>query len=160
VALTVPDVEELALHMRLTERFSATEEEWADDSLSRATDLMSIATGLTADPEDELTARLVRVGILAMAHMIYVTSGQDRSVFYNPYSSERIGSYSYSKAQQQVGSGQPTGVPEFDAAVRYVLSSAEEGGYFSSSSEEVFEGPFDAVEPVRQVPLVWDAWSR
>jgi hypothetical protein len=103
----------------------------------------------------------MQVGILAMAHAIYVQGGEDRDAMYSPFSSERIGSYSYSKAMQAVQSRQATMVPEFDAAVAYFASLANADGVtpgFQLSTENVFTQPFSTGEhPERALTLTWDA---
>jgi hypothetical protein len=173
VALTVPDSEDFLVHMRRTEAFSTTEEDWVDDSLQRATDLASIATGLTEDPTDDLQLRMLTTGIFAMAHSIFVTSGEDREALYSPFSSERLGSYSYSKSQQAVLAGSATGVPEFDSMVRYFASipgidDNDRVPAFRSTSEKVWTGPYGSTsddtfgtpDPSRQITLVPDAWNE
>jgi hypothetical protein len=147
--LTVPDPDELRVHMQQSEQFTSIELEWVEDALQRATDLMQIATGLTEDPTDELDLRFMVVGILAQAHAIFVTGGEDREALYSPFSSERIGSYSYSKAMQAVRLGQDTGIPEFDNAVAHLRVSTDTVGPFAISSEQVFSQPYSEEDVTR-----------
>ena len=64
------------------------------------------------------------------------TSLEDRDAMFSPFSSERIGSYSYSKMAQAVSKGVKTGVPFFDIAVDYLSQfSTESGGVILSDSE-------------------------
>lgn len=147
--------------MQREDAFSSKEEEWADNALERATDLMQLAIGRDQeDPTDELTARLVKEGIIAMAHMLFSTGGEDRENIYSPYSSERLGSYSYSKAQRAVAGSLDTGVPEFDTAVKMFNSTSDGVSAFSITSEEVFKSPFtDTVGAARDPILQPDAWN-
>ena len=123
MALTVPTEDALLRHMHRTEdeEFTDDESDWAADVLQQATDMMAMAAPLTDDPTDELTLRVVTLGILAMSYALWVRTG-DREAMYAPFQSERIGSYSYSKAQiaQAAASGLPTGIAEFDIAVQRV----------------------------------------
>lgn len=135
MALTVPSAEDLLFHMRREAWDSDLESDYADDTLQRSCDLFTLATELDTDPSDGLTARVVRVGILAMAHAIFVQA-EDKDKVYAPFSGERLGSYSYSKMQMAASSGMPTGVVEFDTAVNVVRAGDED--FALSSSEKVF----------------------
>ena len=168
MALTVPGEDELQIHMHQVEAFSATEMPWVEDALQRATDLMEAATNLHEDPEDELAFRIMTTGILAMSHAIFVTGGEDREALYSPYSSERMGSYSYSKMMQAVQENRPTGVPEFDFAVSYLLGlglDPDATPVNSVAAEDVFDQPLSEYEksfrgPEREVELLPDAWGN
>jgi len=116
VALTPPDVSDLE-QLKLT-TFDDDEYLVAEIMIQMATDLFWMATGLDADPTDEREARIVRYGILDMAWYLG-TSMEDRDASFSPFSSERIGSYSYSKAQSAVSLEGKTGVPLFDIAVAF-----------------------------------------
>lgn len=161
MALEVPDTEDLRVHMHQTEPFSSIETEWAEYALQHATDLAEVGTGWSETPTNELHARLLNVGILSMAHMLYVTGGEDREALYSPYSSERLGSYSYTKAQSAVTSGKPTGVPEFDYIVDLARSlDTDEGGLFTTEAEAVFKQPYAEAQAVsRGIALQEDAWN-
>jgi hypothetical protein len=150
--LTPPSTDDLLIHMRRTDPFDTNEEEWAEDSLQRATDLAQIATGVEDDPTDELAARIMQVGVLAMGHAIFVSS-LDRDELYSPFSSERIGSYSYSKAQQAVSASAATGVPEFDQMVRYFAGLETESPAIGVTSEAVFVTPREDAEIYVADPL-------
>jgi hypothetical protein len=144
LALTVPDTDELLLAMRRTTPFTAQESEWAEDALQRATDLARIATGLTEDPvgpddDPDFPQRILTQGILAMAYAIEVRS-DDADEFYSPFTSERLGSYSYSKAMQAVREGSATGVPWFDEMVAYF--AAADASSFAMATEYVFAQPY------------------
>jgi len=159
VPLTVPDSDALLLHMRRTEPFSAVEEDWVDDVLQRASDLMEVASDVHEDPDDGLGSRLLTVGVLAMAHALFSTGGTDREALYSPFSSERLGSYSYSKASAAVSTGVDTGVPEFDQAVTYfgaLVGTDGDSIQFAVTSEVVFPQPMP-VEEARALTLSLDA---
>jgi hypothetical protein len=146
MALSVPTTDELLAFMHETE-WDSSEEEFAAVELQQAADLMHIATGLTDDPADETAQRILKYGILEMAFALHARA-PDREAMYSPFSSERIGSYSYSKAQAAVNEGILTNIPSFDAAVRYFLGLAdlEGAGSVHYATEAVFErsddGPF------------------
>lgn len=146
MALTVPDEEDLRQYARATSWQSTEEQEFAEVCLQRATDLMTIATGLEEDPMSDLMLRLVQTGILAMAFALLVRS-EDRAAIYSPFASERIGSYSYSKAVAQATKGRSTGVEEFDAAVEYVAGESDGSTSGWSSSQDVFSQPLAAFDP-------------
>ena len=105
--------------------------------LQAATDLMEIATGIHSDfPNNTLEYRLMRNGIFDLAWYIGTTM-EDRDAMYSPFSSERIGSYSYNKASKAVSMQGDTGVPFFDMAVAYLAGSVASdslGGVSSTST--------------------------
>lgn len=152
--LTPPDTSELAFHMRVP-AFTGQEALYAEDSLQRATDLAEIATGLHEDPEDELAYRVLQNGILSMGHAIHVVSGDDSTAMYSPFSSERLGSYSYSKMQQSVQDRVGTGVPGFDAMARYfqdlTQASGGDSAAFGVTSEQVWKQPYAVSEATERV---------
>jgi hypothetical protein len=136
VALTVPDESQL-------EDF--TGDLWSnietlaniDALLEQATDLMFIAVGLTEDPVDAQELRITQNGILAMAEALARTQ-ETRAEGFGPFSSERIGSYSYTKLAQSIKQGQPTGVFWFDQARDYWYSKGETD-LPETTSTKVFE---------------------
>lgn len=139
MALTVPKVDRLALHLRVEDISEAGfEEEWAQDALVESTDLMSMATDLEEDPDGDLAQRVMTRGIVSMAHYLLVNF-DDREAQFSPFSSERIGSYSYSKQQARAAaaSGAETGVASFDQAVAYIRGKGELSSAFWSCSTEV-----------------------
>lgn len=86
-------------------------------ALIQAELLFKIGTCLGDEwPEDPTMSSLAQMGLLAMADAIYLTQ-QHQKVLANPFSSETIGSYSYSKVAGAVMTGLPTGVTWFDLAV-------------------------------------------
>jgi hypothetical protein len=106
------------------------------DALLWASDLFRLATGITTDPTDEFELRLVKLAILEMAWAIQ-TKHEDLEESFSPFTSERIGSYSYSKAQQDVAEGRATGISAFDRAVLYFMAQAL-GGVPLTDTEWVF----------------------
>lgn len=107
------------------------------DALQRAADLLFLGAGISTDPTDPLEKRLVRDAIMDMAWYLQ-TAHEDLEESFSPFQSERIGSYSYTKAQRAVQSGQATGVPAFDTAISYFLALAM-GGVPVTDSEWVFK---------------------
>lgn len=95
---------------------SFTNAPYVTQALLQATLLYRIGTNRSEMPTDETEAELVRYGILFMADAIYL-SQPFHEILSNPFSSESIGSYSYSKASSAVANGLPTGVSWFDMAV-------------------------------------------
>ncbi len=117
MALSVPTLSEWIIH---TNTRTVEDERYTEHLLQLATDLMAAATGLEADPPTAgYTYRLMRQGILAMAHALSIRNDMREELF-SPYSSERLGSYSYQKATKDILTGEPTGVFLFDLAVNHI----------------------------------------
>lgn len=138
MALTPPSVEELENHAHYD--VGSLNVTWAGDVLQIATDLFQIATDVDATPTDDLELRMYTLGVLAMAHALYVRFG-DRDAIYSPFSSERLGSYSYSiREARSQGNPITTGVGFFDFVVNWFLSLNEddEKRKVWSHSEKVF----------------------
>lgn len=144
MSLTLPTTTELLRHMRrMSWDPSAPEELVAGDALQEAADMMEIASGLTADVVgDDRANRVIKRGIMAMAHALIVW-GDDRETQYANYSSEHLGSYSYTKDMKAKALAGDTGVPEFDYAVGQVSVAGTTG---LVSSEDVFSQPFAAYQ--------------
>lgn len=125
-------------------RWPSSEDERRDeDALRRATDLMEVASSVDEDPAPGTTeSRILRDGVLAMAHAMIVRQ-PDEATIASPYSSEKIGSWSYQKAQNDVLRGLPTGIWAFDVAVSFLR-----GDEVDHSSEAVFaEESFEPAPP-------------
>lgn len=114
--------------------------------LDLATNLMWLATDLETDPTDTRLANLVKYAIIDMAIYLWV-SREDIDATYSPFQNERVGSYSYTKAQKAVVQGIETGVPIFDRVVLYYKDLAM-GSW--TTSEAVFEQGY--------IPLRLEAW--
>lgn len=134
--ITPPSLEQLAV-------FSGREEEsytdFADQALVQATVLFQIASCLDALPTDTTSVDydVCVNAILDMADRLYL--GQQYSTAKaSPFSSETIGSYSYSKMSSQVSQGLPTGVGWFDLAIQN-YGSCDSGVTVSHSATSIFE---------------------
>jgi len=104
------------------------------NALAQAVLLFQIGTCLGENdwPDDPTKAMLAQMAILAMADAIYL-SQPFQATLANPFSSETIGSYSYSKVSGAILSGIPTGVSWFDLAterlsVCHLTNGIPEGG--------------------------------
>jgi hypothetical protein len=141
MALTVPPIDDLATFQNVEE----VEDPRGEMALQQATDLMAIATGLSEDPTDPIGLRMMSWGILDMSWKILV-GFDNREESYTPYSSERIGSYSYSKMLQQAQQGEATGVEFFDSAVAYLTGLVNGNGSIMSASGEFVMNPAQLTE--------------
>lgn len=142
MSLMVPMADELAAHLRVSESELIAEytEPAVEEALQLATDLMELASGVTEQPaRGTLKARMANVGILAMAHYLLINF-DDREAIYSPFSSERIGSYSYSKQQAAAAGGEATDVPLFNLAVEALVEVSNQIG---TDSTEVFDPDHD-----------------
>lgn len=137
--LTQPTTDDLAAQMQV-EELSEEEEIAAEYTIPLATALMEIAGGISEDPENPAMRLIVRAGILDMALWL-MRQAEDRDQLYSPFTSERIGSYSYQKAAGAIRSGDPTGATLFDIAVAQlaVLGATDMGDTMLLSSERVFD---------------------
>lgn len=135
MALTVPPITELETFKN--EEVPSSDEQSVTAHLQAATDLMELATGIHTDFEPgTLEARVMRRGILDLTWYIG-TSMEDRDSLFSPFSSERIGSYSYSKAASAISMRGKTGVPFFDLAVDHLSGLNESLAATYSQSEHV-----------------------
>jgi len=146
MSLTVPTADELAAFQHLEVVDDLT---FADNALQLATDLMSVATGLTTDPTDEVQLRLMKSGIMDMA-WYHLIQNENKDALYTPFSSERIGSYSYSKVAQSVARKESTGIDLFDAAVAMLKS--DDLAVASLTAETVFVSPYSTAAALEQYP--------
>lgn len=90
---------------------------YADTAILQAELLFQVATCLGDHwPDDAMQASLAQMAIMAMADAIYLSQPY-QNVLANPFSSESIGSYSYSKIAGVIAGGLPTGITWFDLAV-------------------------------------------
>jgi hypothetical protein len=122
MALSVPLVSDLLAFKQ--EQYDESLQVPMQTHLQIATDIMSLATGVTEDlPADTPLGRLFRIAILDLAWYIG-TSLEERDAMFSPFSSERIGSYSYSKAMSAARTGASLGVPFFDMVVALIADSS------------------------------------
>lgn len=117
------------------------EPEWAEQALIQSTDVMWVATGIEEYPTDPREARIVKNAIMELSRYLLASEEvADRT--YNNFSSETIGSYTYSKAQRalvSIQSGIPLGLFWVDLAISMLSREADKTnpsiGY---SGEQVF----------------------
>jgi hypothetical protein len=133
--LPIPTVAELAaFKMRPESFYSAT---YAQQAMTQAAWLLMFRTGITEMPTEEAEETLVNYAIMDLGNQIYLEAPFDQ-VIAKPFSSESIGSYSYSKSSQAAKNGEDTGSLWFDLAVS--LLSAVDGSYdVNSESISMFE---------------------
>ncbi len=147
MALPVPTTTELA---EFTGRPEGSFSSFAAACLIQSTLMFTIVTDLTPDDWPALGAgtklsiadaqQLATNGILAMADYIYLRQPYQQLIA-SPLTTESIGSYSYSKAQQEVArnaaalevQGERTGVAFYDLAVQYLAKRQSAGGVFSGA---------------------------
>lgn len=117
---------------------------YAVQALAQASLLMQYATGLDAWPDGDYESQMMLNGILDAADGIYLAQ-QYKKVNANPFSSESIGSYSYSKMSSAIQRGEATGLTWFDMAVSEL---GVKHGFEASKGVSVFERDDLAVDAV------------
>lgn len=91
---------------------------YSDNAIAQATLLFKIGTCLASIPDDNpLAMEMTTYAISAMADYIVLNQPYQDAIA-KPFSSETLGSYSYSKMAQSVSDGETTGVPWFDLAIK------------------------------------------
>lgn len=129
--------------------------------LQAANDLLQLATGITKAPDPNTPlGRIAKFGIMDMAWFVG-TSMEDRDEFFSPFSSERIGSYSYSKASANVRASLDTGVPFFDQAVKWLSGAVDADQHIglAVTSENVFPRPQSRYrQQVEHLGPLGDVW--
>lgn len=135
-----------------TDVFDAAQKSQAIDM---AASLFWMATGLTEYTDVEEVDKIIKWGLLDMAWSLLVKT-ENKTEQLSGYSSERIGSYSYSMAQKQIQSGHWTGVEWFAAAIMLLLNATDGAGAVWSTTEHVFEQPYkkDTVEDLFRDPSI------
>lgn len=107
--------------------------------IPQATLLFKMGTCLvdpsTLKPEEQ---QLIDFAILAMADAIHLSAPYSEALA-SPFSSESIGSYSYSKATSAVQQGDATGIQWFDMAVSHLGVCDTSDGIEMSGGIEIFE---------------------
>lgn len=129
--LTPPTLSELASFTGQTE---ASFTSFATQALSQSTLLFQSVTGILDWPADEVDNAIAKNGVLEFADFIY-NRNPYRGALAKPFSSETIGSYSYTINQAK--SGQATGFIFWDEAVKRCTS--EEAADVSYGGISVFE---------------------
>lgn len=87
-------------------------------AIQLAADRLFLCTGLAGWPTSGFEQRLLTNGILEMAQHLYLAQ-PFKNVLASPFSSEKIGNYSYTKISQALAKGEATGLDWFDQAVQY-----------------------------------------
>lgn len=100
--------------------------------------LFKIGTCLADIPEDAVSQELARMAMTAMADAI-VLAQPYQAALANPFNSETIGSYSYSKVASAVNNGLPTGIVWFDLAIQHLSVCDTLDNIPSGGGIEVFE---------------------
>lgn len=100
--------------------------DYPEQALKQAKMLFKMGTCLTEFPDDEFSAELATYGILAMAEALILSQPYNAALA-NPFQSETIGSYSYSKMSGAVMTGVPTGVSWFDSAIQRLSKCGDSG---------------------------------
>lgn len=92
------------------------------------------------DPEllTEDQQQLVKFAILSMADAIHLAAPYQTSLA-NPFNSESIGSYSYSKTAKAVQAGKETGISWFDMAIQQLSQCDNVSGDFMRGGIEIYE---------------------
>lgn len=154
-----------------TGRLASTYTAYASGAIAQAMLQFKTATCLTEWPDLADDAQLASYAVLEAADAIYL-SAQYRVIEANPFSSESIGSYSYSKPRvfpPRVGSlptppktDLPTQVTWFDLAVERlgiceVIARVEHGGIKvfepDLKIEEQPDGTFQLIGPMQESPI-------
>lgn len=112
---------------------------YANQAIAEALLLFKIYTCLKDWPSNTDDDQLAQYAVLSMADA-FITSQPYALTMGSPFSSESIGSYSYSKAMKKLQAGLPTGLTWFDLAISQlgVCESGPNGG-IAHGSMEVFE---------------------
>lgn len=122
--LTPPTPQDLA---DFTGRPAVASNAFAGNALEQAALMFTIGTKLTDYPDEPDKAKLARFAILEMADRLLLEQAYAQ-IKANPFQSETIGSYSYSRATQTaktVAQGLKTGLFWWDTAI-YELTVAEQ----------------------------------
>ncbi len=158
MAITVPSVAQLA---DWSGRPEGSYTSFANSALLQATIMFITVTELTPDDIGAMQAsqnggtlhdydyQLTQQAILSMADYIYLRQPYQQ-VIASPLTSETIGSYSYGKAQAQVGrnaaaleiTGEVTGIVMYDLAVKMLAKRTRAGGVYHSGIT-IFDGSAD-----------------
>jgi hypothetical protein len=136
--LPVPTLPELA---EWSGRPEVSYTAYANSALLQATVMFTTLSELTAETYPSLTADdqvLAQQGILAMGDYIYLRQPYQQ-VIAGPMQNETIGSYSYSKPEQEMArnaqalevTAERTGVDMFDLAIRMLSRRQRANGVFS-----------------------------
>lgn len=134
MALTPPTV--IDLETFRNEDYPPAEEPFVISVLQSATDAMWVFTGIETEPTDPRTARILKNAIMDLTLWL-MTQYDHRDEINSPFSSERIGSYSYSKMQAS-SRGEDTGIWWLDFFFRLLRNPDQESSAGWVASERVF----------------------
>lgn len=133
--LTPPTSTEIAL-FRNEGDYAADEVPYVNAVAQQATDAVWVFTGLENPPTDPRAARVLKNALIQFTLWV-MAQDEHRDEINSPFSSERIGSYSYSK-MQQASRGEETGIFWLDLLFK-MLNTGDGAETISwSSSENVF----------------------
>lgn len=107
-----------------------------EDILVQATDAFWVFTGLSDYPADLRAARIARYSIMELTAWL-ISQHENRSEINSPFSSERIGSYSYMK-MQKAQEDSSSGLYWLDMFFRWMRGGDGDAMVASVSSESVF----------------------
>ena len=107
-----------------------------EDMLIQATDAFWVFTGLSSYPDDPRTARVARNAIMDLTAWL-IAQHENRAEINSPFTSERIGSYSYSKMQSAKDDSN-SGIYWLDMFFRLQRATDESAMLTSVASENVF----------------------
>lgn len=112
---------------------------YVTSAIAQAELLFKLGTCLGGNwPDDPTMASLAQMAVLSMADAIYLVQ-PFQAVLSNPFSSESIGSYSYSKVAGAVMGGLPTGITWFDLALGKLSVCDLNDGIPVGGGIEIFE---------------------
>lgn len=134
MALTPPNVDDLEEFSN--EEYPTDIHDYLETLLQGATDALWVFTGMDEYPEDERLNRITRLAILDLTLWLY-SQAEHRTEINSPFSSERIGSYSYSKMQAASKDGS-SGIYWLDLLFAALKAPGSDGGSSWVSSERVF----------------------
>lgn len=154
MALTVPDLDDLKLFSG--QDWPTDEHEYVENVLFQATDVIWVFTGFNDDPSDARTNRIVQYAIMDLSLWL-MTQAAHRDEINSPFSSERIGSYSYSK-MQGAQKGEDTGIYWVDMLFRLLRAPSEEYSLSWVDSERVFNPTGETFEEMETKRTGSDGW--
>lgn len=162
--LTPPTMDDLAAFTGETyEDVTNEEADHIDTLLQQATDVVWIFTGIDTSPVDARLLRVLNNAIMDLALWLRVQS-ENRDEVNSPFSSERIGSYSYTKMQQAQsganGVGDGSGLYWLDLLFRLITDSVNEGAW--TTSENIFNPDnlsFEDFELLLRETVSSDVWN-
>jgi hypothetical protein len=141
MALTLPTIEELGEFRNEPFPDDATdpEVERAESILQQAADAIWVFTGIESDPVDTRVARILKNAIMDLTLWL-MAQYENRDEINSPFTSERIGSYSYSK-MMAAQRGEESGIWWLDLLFKYLGSQTDSDAVGSWSHAENVMNP-------------------